>query len=200
MVAFLMTPVKTYRSDNQFRFNCPIFGSEVEIRQCFTLREQWARGKQMETRRGCQACLSASKCPIVPIMKALQQNPEQNDHYYSAEPKVGKLRPEILERIARIMVPQSTLNTFQPIPEGQARCIDAVDGLKGVAAMARNSGVDAAELEAVMVRQDSVYDYTPEPSKPRAPKSEPKSAPPAKVAAPNDMSAVVNSMMKEIAQ
>lgn len=197
MVAFLMTPVKTYSPQNQFRFNCPIFGSEVEIRQCFSLREQWARGKQMETRRGCQACLTASKCPIVPIMKALQQNPEQNDHYFSAEPKVGKLRPEILERIARVMVPQSTLNRYQPISEAQAQRIEAVDGLKGVAAMAKNVGVDAAELEAVIVRQDSVYDYTPAPAKPRAPKS----APPAvSVPASNDMSAVVNSMMKEITQ
>lgn len=194
----LLAKIHTYGAANRFRFNCPIFGAEVEMRQCLQLRDEWAKGKRIEQRRGCQACLSASKCPIVHIIARIQADPAKHDVYHSDEPKVGKLRPEILERIARIVVCQHTLNAYQPIPDGQMARIDAVNGLKGVEAMAKNVGVPKAELEAVIEAKSAVYDYEPPPTpKRQAQKPKPKAEGESHdAAASGDLSAVVNKMMQ----
>lgn len=93
---------KTLAPENQFRFVCPIFQAETKIATCFKVRDRVWRGEQFVERGGCQVCLSASKCPIVHVLNKMMRG--EDDPYHSAEPKVGSLEPEILERISPILV------------------------------------------------------------------------------------------------
>lgn len=106
--------IKTYSPTNKFRFACPIFGAEVEIAGCLSLREMMAIGKKPEQRRGCQACIKSSKCPIPRIMMCIQRTGE--DPYYAAEPKVGTLRPDVLDNIRPILVHEPYLDEFNVPP------------------------------------------------------------------------------------
>lgn len=196
-------PHKTYSAENKFRFNCPIFGAEVALRDCFQLRDEWAKGKHIPVRRGCQACLSASKCPVVPIMRKVQLT--EKVICFSTEDKVSRLDPEILEQVAKVVVPQNMLDRYQPIPHAQMERIDRVQGLKGVEAMAKNVGMDAVELEAV-VRGEAPKFTTPAPVRVEKPRPIPQERAREQVEAPEDtsaaaatgdMSAVINAMVKE---
>ena len=101
-------PIKTYSPANMFKFVCPIFSAEVEIRQCLQLRDMVWKGRGPEVRKGCQACMSASKCPVVRIV---QKMTEETDIYYSPVPKVGHLHVEILNHIAPITVTDSIMQS-----------------------------------------------------------------------------------------
>lgn len=93
---------KTLSSDNQFAFTCPIFKANTAIRACLELRERFWRGERPEVRRGCQAAMECSKCPIVHVMDRMIMTGE--DLYFSETPKLGTLRPEILTRMAPVLV------------------------------------------------------------------------------------------------
>src|SRR3954468_1108106 len=105
MGKLLMQQVKTYAENNQFRFNCPIFKVEVQIKQCLSLRDMVWRGEKVGVRRGCQACLRSSKCPMVPLVHDFSFMREPEDIYHSTEPRVGHLSSALLGRIAKIVVP-----------------------------------------------------------------------------------------------
>lgn len=102
--------IDTYSPKNMFSFNCPIFNATVEIRQCLVLRDLVWKGKGPVVRKGCQVCMSASKCPIVPMVRKMT---EETDIYYSAEPKTGRLSTDLLKDIAPILVPEHLLRSEQ---------------------------------------------------------------------------------------
>jgi hypothetical protein len=105
-----MTLIKTYSPKNEARIVCPIFGAETRLADCLELEQQVAKGRKPEERRGCQACMMSSKCPTYWINRAVQRTGE--DLYYSAEPKVIALRPEILEQVHPILVRDDAVNRY----------------------------------------------------------------------------------------
>ena len=49
---------------NKARINCPIFDTQVNVASYVALRDKVWRGEHVEVRRGCQACMHCSKCPV----------------------------------------------------------------------------------------------------------------------------------------
>lgn len=96
--------------ENMIRFSCPIFSVEVEARTCFKLNNLYAVGQPHPKRAGCTACMAAGKCPIPHMAKAIAR--EGADPFFSAEPKVARLPKKILERIAPVVVLDSTMQKY----------------------------------------------------------------------------------------
>ena len=94
--------IKTYSPDNKFEFECPIFNVTTKIASCFEVHRLWQKGRPPEVRKGCQACMSSNKCPIPSIDHIIRMSGD--DPYYSAEPKVGNLKNNVLERIMPVMI------------------------------------------------------------------------------------------------
>lgn len=151
--------IKTYSPENAFSFTCPVFQATVEIRQCLLLRDLVYKGRRIEKRIGCQACMSASKCPIISLVQTMD---EAGDVYYSKEPRVGHLQPELLAHIAPIVVTDVTLNSprFADMSEEQRAAIRASNG-RVVPVKAYSS--KAPKLESVQAPEAVSVAATPEP-------------------------------------
>jgi hypothetical protein len=54
--------------NNQFSFTCPVFNVETKLSVCIKLRDLVWRGSRPDVRKGCQACMSAGKCPAATIL------------------------------------------------------------------------------------------------------------------------------------
>lgn len=106
----------TLDNDNQFQFACPIFNVTTKMSLCMKLRELVWMGKRPDVRKGCQACMSAGKCPAAAIVSKISYGRDVPDEYGSKTPIVGKLRRDILERVHRPMVLEKTLNDFSVPP------------------------------------------------------------------------------------
>jgi hypothetical protein len=99
---------------NQFTFSCPIFQTDVKMRQCVKLVEVTKVNQKLEVRKGCQACIMSGKCPVDVMSRMISfGNPGvEPDDYASDTPVKGKLSFGLLKRIAPVMVPDRTLNEF----------------------------------------------------------------------------------------
>lgn len=118
-------PSATLSLKNAFSFVCPIFDTEVQMRGCVLLQDRVYTGRHIETRRGCQACISASKCPANEIIKRLAfGKTNATEHCSSNEPKVGKLPVDVLEVIAPVVVDTAMLNNYQ-VPSNERLMIDS---------------------------------------------------------------------------
>lgn len=103
---------KTLSPENQAKIICPVFHAETRIAGCFVLRDLWARGEgPADKRQGCQCALSAGKCPI-PVMLGRMIREPGNDPCHSAEPKLINIDDDILDRIAPVLVMDSTMRRF----------------------------------------------------------------------------------------
>lgn len=131
----VFTPKLTLSPENQFTFTCPIFKANTKISACLKLRDLVWKGKKTEVRKGCQACLSASKCPIYWVMRDMTAN--GTDPYASTTPVQGALEPQILNHIAPIIVPSRTLDDFQ------------VDGREREIIVALNASAGPATADAI---------------------------------------------------
>jgi hypothetical protein len=189
--------MQTYRADNEFRFQCPIFGAEVQIKQCLQLRDACAKGKHPVVRQGCQACLKASKCPIPAIINSVNHNGP--DTYFSKEPKVGTLRPDIFDRIGPIVVPQYVMNEYGAMSDQQKAMILAVNGLEGVKAFKVKR--DKSELEQFDPDDDPrarIFGASERPAKLKVVKSDDKREDALlEAATTGDMSAAINIATQE---
>lgn len=108
---------------NQFSFVCPIFDVETKISACIKLRELVWKGLRPEVRVGCQACMSASKCPAATIVQRMAiGNRLAPDEYFSAQPSKGKLRVDILEHIQPVIVLENTIAQYG-VPSAEANLI-----------------------------------------------------------------------------
>lgn len=131
----------TLAANNEFRFHCPPLGVEVRLADCITLRDRVWRGERPEERRGCQACMHASKCPaaaIVHDMWTIKVDPG----YFSAVPKVGALDAKLLERLGRIVVPEKTLDLLV-VPDDERLAILNANEAVGKA-IRKGSAVDTS--------------------------------------------------------
>nr|WP_042670039.1 hypothetical protein [Methylobacterium sp. B34] len=129
-----MTLIKTYSPKNEALIVCPIFGAETRLADCLELEQQVARGRKPDERRGCQACLMSSKCPVYWINRAIIRTGE--DPYFSAEPKVLPLKGEILEAVRPILVRDDAVNRY------------AVEGAEAEAIRAANEAASAGKPRA----------------------------------------------------
>jgi hypothetical protein len=118
--------IKTYRPDNRWSFQCPIFGSTTEIRVCLHLRDLLWSGKRQEVRRGCQACMHDSKCPMVNLVRRIRDTKDEPG-YFSLEPKQGALLASDVDRIRKIIVTEETMKRFD-VPENERQAILSTNG------------------------------------------------------------------------
>lgn len=106
---------KTLSPDNQLKIRCPVFNAETKIAGCFLLRDMVWRGERPEQRQGCQCALLAGKCPIPVILQRMVR--EGDDPYHSAEPKVGTLTDDVLDRIAPVLISDTQMNRHELTPQ-----------------------------------------------------------------------------------
>lgn len=105
----------TLSQDNKFQFKCPIFDAKTAMSSCIKLRNLVWMGKNPEIRKGCQACMSAGKCPAIYVVKKFNSSSPSvpvPDDYGSKEPVMGKIRRDVLERIQNVIVTSSTMARF----------------------------------------------------------------------------------------
>ncbi len=163
---------KTLSPNNKFTFTCPIFGAEVAIAGCFQLRDLVWKGDRPGVRRGCQAAMSASKCPIHHILTDMMRR--GTDPYHSDVPKHGSLEQAHLDHIAPILVREATIMEY-----------DVVDRARELL----REGNEKAHQGIVIV---SAHKRVVPASKPRATKA---IEPPVEVSLPViDMAALVNAV------
>ena len=110
-------PYSTLSFRNQAKIVCPVFDAETKVAACVKLRNAVWQGKRPDVRRGCQACMSAGKCPVAVIVQRLaMSNSAQEDAYASDEPKVMKLGADVLDRISRTVVSEKTIAFYRASP------------------------------------------------------------------------------------
>jgi hypothetical protein len=181
---------KTLSPSNEFRIVCPIFGAETRIADCFALEQRVCRGEQIEERKGCQACISSSKCPIRRITHEMIR--EGSDPYHSTEPRVGQLQPRILDLIHPIIVRDEVLNRLA-VPTSERLAIEAANEAASASARGKapRKATGAVELEAV--------DKTPrKPAKAAQKPQEPDAL--TQAAMTGDMSAAVTRAVQKAAE
>jgi hypothetical protein len=101
-VSFQKRVTLSYR--NKFTFTCPIFNSKTEMGACMKLRDLVWAGAQVDVRRGCQAAMGCSMCPVAALVSMhIYNNNWDNDFHGSIEPKEGKLHAQVLDRVARVI-------------------------------------------------------------------------------------------------
>lgn len=115
-VSFGMLRRLTLSPENEFTFECPIFGAETKMATCMKLRERVWRGERPAQRQGCQACMMSSKCPVIHIVNDL--NKRDDDPYASKKPYKGKLEQHILDKISPIVVRDEHIKLFS-ISDGE---------------------------------------------------------------------------------
>ena len=109
-----MTQALALSPDNKMTFTCPIFDAPTPVRSCVKLQNMVYMGKRPEVRLGCQACISASKCPIDHVVRAFAYNRATEEHDLSSvDPATGKLPAIILERVLPVAVMDHTLTVYR---------------------------------------------------------------------------------------
>jgi hypothetical protein len=126
-----MTQYLTLGYTNQATISCPIFGVETKLAACMKLRDKVWQGQNPPIRKGCQACMSANKCPAAQIVNTMIYGKKENaDTYGSHEPKNIKLRDNILERILPVVVRPETMRKFGVSDQEQALIETANDRIR----------------------------------------------------------------------
>lgn len=177
---------KTLSPENQLKIRCPIFNAETRIAGCFMLRDLVWRGEGPEQRQGCQCAMRAGKCPIPVILTRMVRTGE--DPLHSAEPKVGRIDDDILDKIAPVLVPETQMRRFSLSPQEE----------KAIAQANEDARSGKRAIKKYERRPERVIEELPA----RASAPKPKEAPPttdATVAAATsgDMSAAINAAAGE---
>lgn len=115
----------TLSKANQFKFVCPIFGAETRFSACAKLRDIVYVGGRPPVRKGCQACIASSKCPAAEVIRRISfGGGVAPDDHCSETPTVGKLRRDVLERIAPVVVLEATMSKYG-VPDGERALINS---------------------------------------------------------------------------
>lgn len=132
----------TLSPENEFSFRCPIFNVDTKMSSCMKLRDLVWRGADVPVRKGCQACMQSSKCPAAAIISKMTYAKEPQDFYGSTAPKLGKLRPDILNRILRVIVQEPHLNNNAVPPVERSLIASANDRIRKMLGVAAAEGPD----------------------------------------------------------
>jgi hypothetical protein len=114
---------KTLSPNNQFMINCPTFKVDTKLAACFALRDAVYRGDKPTVRIGCQCVVMSGKCPAVAVVDRMIR--EKDDPYFSAEPKVGRLDPTILDKVAPVIVTDSMMKRYPLSPSEEKLIAEA---------------------------------------------------------------------------
>jgi hypothetical protein len=101
----------TLSASNELTVTCPTLGVETKLADCFILRDRVWRGEKPTERRGCQACMAASKCAAAAIVHDMWVS-KVDPGYFSATSKHGSLDASLVDRLGRVIVPEKTLDLF----------------------------------------------------------------------------------------
>lgn len=113
---------------NQFTFVCPVFNAKTKMATCLKLRELHWTGKRPPQRKGCQACMEASKCPAAAIVQKSIRLGSQNQlsGYFSATPVNGKIDQSVLGQILPVLVMRTTMERYG-LSKAERDAIDGAD-------------------------------------------------------------------------
>ncbi len=114
----------TLSPTNQLSFVCPIFDTEVRMAGCVKLRNLFWQGKVQTVRRGCQACMSAGKCPAAQVVQGIAMGRTQDDPYGSTSTVTVRLKADVLDHVLPIVVSTQTLQHFG-VPGAEQRLIES---------------------------------------------------------------------------
>lgn len=159
-----MAHKRTLENGNQFSFVCPIFNSETKISQCIELREQVWFGNRPDTRKGCQACMRASKCPINFILTDMVRTGA--DPYFSPVPKLGKLEDHVLKHIRHISIPDHWIRNYPLTPTEVRFIAQANDNARDFGAEKKARATARLDLDEVKAKSEMTARPTssPEPA------------------------------------
>lgn len=112
----------TFSPRNQFIFTCPVFDTDVKMALCIRLRDKVYAGQRLDVRRGCQACVASSKCPVSEMLRCFSFSHGRlyDDGHGSVEPKKGKLQIHLLERTVNVVVQDVHLRQYDVPPNERA--------------------------------------------------------------------------------
>lgn len=112
---------------NKATFTCPIFGVDTQMRACVMLRDKIYAGQRVEVRRGCQACITASKCPAANIVRRISFGLTNATDEVSSETVTHvKLPADVLEEILPVIVTDMSLSRHGVGPE-ERRLIESAN-------------------------------------------------------------------------
>lgn len=160
----------TLSLQNKAEFHCPIFAADTRVAACTRLRELVWAGRRPAVRRGCQACMSAGKCPAAVIVSRLAFGSEPDQTYYGREePGVIKLHADVLERVLPVVVMDSTLQSFgvpqaerDLIASSNARIAAQLDKAPTSARSQKRAKIDTTTSAVRVSRSSAPVEKSPE--------------------------------------
>lgn len=184
-----MSQILALSFENRLSFTCPIFDAPTQMRACVKLRDMFMRGERPEKRRGCQACMSAGKCPALEIVRRFAFNcATGEDDLSSTEETTGKLPASVLERIAPVIVLPQTMSQYR-ISDAERTLIES--SRERIEAQLRTA--PRGEKSSRITRTSSQPE-TRKPSKIRTPDAAPRvDTAITSAAASGDLSAAINN-------
>lgn len=95
-------PNSSFRSDNKYRFHCPVVGRDEFLLACWIRRYRHWRGEDV-AQGECRMCMRAFKCPALHMIA--QEDREKRVIFFDAAGgKVNRLPAAIQEQVDRIVV------------------------------------------------------------------------------------------------
>lgn len=177
---------------NQFTFTCPIFNVDTKFGHCEELRHRVYRGERPEVRKGCQACMSAGKCPVArEVNRSIYQRVSLVEPYHSEEVKNGKLRAEVLQEIRPVIIPDAVYERFNVSASERALMQSANERIDKQLGSAPSKDLKPyVDRTPRSVESRTTYKASPGRVAPPKPKAEPNRS---NAAATGDMSAALNT-------
>lgn len=145
----------TLKADNEFIFTCPIFETDVKIRDCMSLRDAQYRGQTINVRKGCQACISAGKCPAAIIVQKISFG-HPDPGYYSKTPQKGRLDLALLDQVSRIHIHNAAIRRFPDMSEAHMAKIQKANDLA-------TKSVGKPRVQSSRGKQAKIFKAAPEP-------------------------------------
>lgn len=133
-----MAQYLTLSSVNKARVKCPIFNTTVNVASCVNLRDKVWRNERVDVRRGCQACMRCSKCPVAKLITKISFSSTYPDNLGSKEPKLLNFSDDVLTAIKNVVVLENVMDHFnvpdierQLIYSAQSRIEEAIKSASG---------------------------------------------------------------------
>ncbi|SER29289.1 hypothetical protein SAMN05216548_114125 [Faunimonas pinastri] len=192
---------KSLSPANLFHFVCPIFNVETRFATCVSLRDLVWKGRRPEQRKGCQACMSASKCPINNIIQDFGRLPD--DPYHADEKRVGSLKDRHIERIMPVLVSPKLLDEYAVTPKERELILAANEAAGAWVSgkqSKRSTRKTSVELEDVQRETAPVSRRSRKPPAESVKERAPEPADAVLAAESGDMSAAINMAMTTSAE
>ena len=148
---------KTLARENQACITCPVFNVESKLSACLVLRDEVWKGRRPDVRRGCQAALTDSKCPVYHLVKHMERT--DDDPMHAAEPKNVPWPKEILERVGPVQVQERTMDKFG-VSDRERQLLVAANDWKGAAPRARSSSARLEDVQSAVPAPKPAPDAT----------------------------------------